>query len=59
MADVTDAAFRFIIAKSGQPDVMFTDFVSADGLGSEGREKLLTGFRNADTEKTLVEQTFG
>jgi len=35
MADVTDAAFRRIIAKHSKPygpDVMFTEFVSADGL---------------------------
>ena len=34
MADVTDAAFRRIIAKYGKPDVMWTEFVSADGLFS-------------------------
>ncbi len=32
MADVTDPAFRKIIAKYGKPDVFFTEFVSADGL---------------------------
>jgi tRNA-dihydrouridine synthase len=32
MADVTDPAFRFVIAKYGQPDVFWTEFVSADGL---------------------------
>ncbi len=32
MADVTDPAFRKIIAKYGKPDVMWTEFVSADGL---------------------------
>jgi tRNA-dihydrouridine synthase len=32
MADVTDPAFRRIIAKYGKPDVMWTEFVSADGL---------------------------
>ena len=35
MANVTDAAFRFLIAKYGKPDVMYTEFVSADGLCSE------------------------
>ena len=28
MADVTDAAFRYMIAKYGKPDVIFTEFVS-------------------------------
>jgi nifR3 family TIM-barrel protein len=32
MADVTDAAFRRVIAKYGKPDVLWTEFVSADGL---------------------------
>jgi tRNA-dihydrouridine synthase len=32
MADVTDVAFRALIAKYGNPDVIWTEFVSADGL---------------------------
>lgn len=32
MADVTDPAFRSIIAKYGKPDVFWTEFVAADGL---------------------------
>ncbi|MDP3725989.1 MAG: tRNA-dihydrouridine synthase [bacterium] len=32
LANVTDAAFRRVIAKYGKPDVMFTEFVSVDGL---------------------------
>ncbi len=32
MADVTDPAFRRIIARYGKPDMMWTEFVSADGL---------------------------
>ncbi|MDO8552633.1 MAG: tRNA-dihydrouridine synthase [bacterium] len=32
MEDVTDAAFRRLIARYGKPDVMFTEFTSADGL---------------------------
>ncbi len=32
LANVTDAAFRRVVAKYGKPDVMFTEFVSADGL---------------------------
>ena len=41
MADVTDASFREVIAKNGQPDVMWTEFVSADGL-------FLAPFQNRD-----------
>ena len=32
MADVTDVAFRALVAKCGAPDVFWTEFVSADGL---------------------------
>ncbi len=32
MADVTDVAFRALVASRGAPDVFWTEFVSADGL---------------------------
>jgi tRNA-dihydrouridine synthase len=32
MADVTDPAFRSLVAACGAPDVFWTEFVSADGL---------------------------
>jgi nifR3 family TIM-barrel protein len=32
MADVTDAAFRALVAKCGAPSVFWTEFLSADGL---------------------------
>ncbi len=32
MANVTDAPFRRMIAKYGKPDVMWTEFVSCDGI---------------------------
>ncbi|MEJ0021555.1 MAG: tRNA-dihydrouridine synthase [Candidatus Doudnabacteria bacterium] len=59
MANVTDAAFRFLIAKYGKPDVTWTEFVSADGLVSEGLEKLLVDFWYSETERPIVAQIFG
>src|SRR3989344_2469083 len=59
MADVTDAAFRRIIAKYGKPDVMFTEFVSCDGLCSEGRKNLLPIFKYTEKERPIVAQVFG
>jgi nifR3 family TIM-barrel protein len=60
MADVTDAAFRRIIAKYGKPDVMWTEFVSADGLVSEeGRKHLLMDFWHTEGERPIVAQIFG
>ena len=60
MADVTDAAFRRIIAKYGKPPVMFTEFVSCDGLCSEkGRPNLLHDLIYHETERPIVAQIFG
>jgi nifR3 family TIM-barrel protein len=59
MANVTDAAFRRIIAKYGKPDVMFTEFVSCDGLMSPGQKKLLVDFMYTESERLIVAQIFG
>ena len=59
MANVTDAAFRSIIAKYGKPDVMYTEFVSADGLVSAGRQALLIDLEFNETERPIVAQFFG
>ncbi len=59
MADVTDMAFRCVIAKYGKPDVMWTEFVSADGLCHEkGREKLLKDLEYTESERPIVAQLF-
>jgi nifR3 family TIM-barrel protein len=59
MADVTDCAFRKLIAKYGKPDVMWTEFVSADGLASRGREALLIDLKFSEAERPIVAQLFG
>lgn len=71
MADVTDAPFRRMIAKYsahvrgdgsvGGPDVMWTEFVSADGLmraTPEGKEKLMADLIYKDEERPIVAQLF-
>jgi nifR3 family TIM-barrel protein len=58
MADVTDAAFRRIINKYGKPDVFWTEFVSADGLASPGREVLKSNLIYSKNEKPIVAQLF-
>ena len=58
MANVTDAAFRRVIAKYGKPDVMFTEFTSADGLMSAGREKLFIDLLYSESERPIVAQLF-
>ncbi len=59
MANVTDAAFRRVIATTAKPDLMVTEFVSADGLCSAGREKLLVDFWYTEAERPIVAQIFG
>lgn len=66
MADVTDVAFREVIAKysrhgeeHGGPDVFYTQFVSCDGLCSPGREILLNDLRYSEIERPIVAQIFG
>ena len=67
LANVTDAAFRQVIAKYsklGHPVskfVMYTEFVSADGLclaPEEGRQKLLRDLKYSEAERPIVAQFF-
>jgi len=74
LEDVTDAAFRRLIAKYGMPasprqasswrggpDVMFTEFTSADGLAlapEGGRKKLLKKLLFSESERPIVAQFF-
>jgi nifR3 family TIM-barrel protein len=58
MADVTDPAFRVLIAKYGKPDVMWTEFVSANGLNSAGREVLQRDLAFSEAERPIVAQIF-
>ena len=59
MYDVTDAAFRRVIAKYGKPDVMWTEFVSTDGLTSAGFERLKHHLIYDESERPIVAQIFG
>lgn len=57
--DVSDAAFRYVIAKHGKPDIFYTEFTSTDGLQSTGREKLMHHLQFSDIEHPIVAQVFG
>lgn len=59
MADVTDVPFRSIVARCGRPDVFYTEFVSAHGLASVGRERLMLDLALTDAEHPIVAQFFG
>lgn len=64
LANVTDAAFRRIIAKYSKPygpQVMWTEFVSADGLlraTPEGKAKLMRDLVYCEEERPIVAQFF-
>ena len=66
MADVTDAAFRALVAKRGAPDVSWTEFVSADGLYHtrevqkmpDDANPLMSGLRFSPEERPIVAQIF-
>ena len=56
MVGVTDSAFRQVFAKYGKPDAMFTEFTSADGLCSPGRNAVLRQLERTAAEHPLVVQ---
>lgn len=61
LEDVTDAAFRQLIAEYGKPDVMFTEFTSADGLvlaDERGQKQLRKKLLFSDIERPIVAQLF-
>src|SRR5262245_51948185 len=61
LANVTDAAFRRIIAKYSKPSgphVMYTEFVSADGLLRGNREVLMRDLVFGENERPIVAQFF-
>lgn len=66
MADVTDIAFRKMLAKYGKTEtnknqvVFWTEFVSADGLcHKEGKKKLMHILKFSKIEKPIIAQVFG
>lgn len=61
MEDVTDAAFRALIAQKGGPHVVYTEFTSADGLvfaDAAGQKKLRKKLEFSENERPVVAQLF-
>ncbi len=66
MADVTDVAFRALVAKRGKPDVFWTEFVSADGLFhtreikkmGDAENPLMRDLAFSKAERPIVAQIF-
>lgn len=59
MANVTDIAFREMIAHYSKPDVFMTEFVSCHGLCSQGKENLLPDLLYTENQRPIVAQIFG
>lgn len=61
MDDVTDSPFRRVISGVGAPDLFFTEFANADGLQSEGRDRVMAKLKVVDTkaEGPLIAQIWG
>jgi tRNA-dihydrouridine synthase len=59
MDDVTDSAFRRIVAECASPDMFFTEFANVDGLQSPGRPRLLKKVRFVEGETPPVAQIWG
>ena len=66
MADVTDIAFRALVAKRGKPDIFWTEFVSADGLYhtreiakmSDDENPLMRDLQFTEEQRPIVAQIF-
>lgn len=61
LCDVTDSVFRQMVASCGKPDVMFTEFVSADGLlHPKSRDRMIQYYlRFTNAERPLIAQLWG
>jgi len=57
MDGITDPAFRAVVDTIGHPTVLYTEFISADGLCRN--QALLRTFRSHKTKTPLIGQLFG
>jgi len=58
MDGITDEAFRLVQTKIAKPDLMFTEFVSAEGI-SRGGVKLYDTLLFSPEERPIIGQLFG
>lgn len=59
MSGVTDDAFRHMLLRHGKPDVIWTEFVSVEGLFSKSHEIYLKTLKFSPEEHPIVAQIFG
>ncbi|MFA9262352.1 MAG: tRNA dihydrouridine synthase [Undibacterium sp.] len=59
LANITDYSFRQFMTRYRKPDVLWTEFVAADGLvHPKGREALIRDLKFDDNERPIVAQLF-
>ena len=59
LANITDYSFSQFMTRYKKPDVLWTEFVAADGLWHpKGREALIRDLRFDDNERPIVAQLF-
>jgi tRNA-dihydrouridine synthase len=58
MDGVTDASFRFVTAKYGRPDVLFTEFTSVETINA-APEVFARHMAYSETERPIVAQIYG
>lgn len=58
MDGVTDAAMRHVTTTIAKPDVLFTEFTSAEGVRA-GALRLMKDFKYSEIERPIVAQIFG
>jgi nifR3 family TIM-barrel protein len=59
MDDVTDYVFRENVATTAKPDVLFTEFTSADALFTKGRDKVAKKLMFSQNQRPIVAQVWG
>lgn len=59
MEEVTDVAFREFVFELGRPDVFFTEFTSAEGMQSRGRNAVAQRLEFKPNQHPIVAQIWG
>ena len=64
MDGVTDASMRFVAKKYGQPDIIYTEFVSAEGLWrikkrGDMEHRIWNELKYSEIERPVIAQIFG
>lgn len=58
MDGVTDQPFRYIMKKYGQPDIVYTEFASVEGV-CHGATSMLKDFLYDETQRPVIAQVYG